>query len=157
IYLGLQANPGFLEPGGWYASRITVTLPRGISGDYWLLVVTDHEDRVFENLGESDNVTGSSGCAVTLTPPPALRAQCVTGPFSAFSGAAANVSFIVENGGDGRTLETSWYDEVYLSIDETLDVGDVRVGRFLHSGPLNAGATYAVVNQPVELPVGIEG
>lgn len=156
-YLGMQANPGFLALDGSYASSITVTLPRGISGDYQLLVVTDYNNHVFENLGESDNATASPVFSVTLTPPADLQVQSVTGPFSAFSGAPANVSYTIENAGDGRTLEASWYDDVFLSTDQTLDASDVRVGRFLHSGALNAGATYSVIMQPVDLPIGIEG
>lgn len=157
VYLGAQVNPGFLEPAGSYASSLQVTLPRGIAGDYQLIVVTDSDNRVFENQFENDNVTVSAVFPVTLTPPPDLQVQSVTGPFSAFSGGPANVSWTVVNNGTGRTLETAWFDDVYLSTNTTLDGSDLRLGTVLHTGFINAGATYSVVNRPFNLPVGISG
>jgi hypothetical protein len=157
IYLGAKVNPGFLEPAGSYASSLQVTLPRGIQGDYQLIVVTDSNNHVFENQFETDNVKASATFPVTLTPPPDLQVESVSGPFTAFSGSPAKVSWTVTNNGPGRTLETQWLDDVYLSTDTTLDAADVRLGRLVHQGVLNSGASYSVVNQPMMLPVGIAG
>ncbi|MFM9024704.1 MAG: CARDB domain-containing protein, partial [Planctomycetaceae bacterium] len=155
IRLGAQANPSYLGPGESYSSGLTVTLPRGISGGYRLIVRADDGDAVFEDASEGDN-TRSTAFTAQLTPPPDLRVTAVAAPPQAASGATMPVKWTVLNGGSGQTLETSWHDAVYLSADTTLDPGDRLLGTLQRTGRLAAGGSYTA-SLSVMLPIGVSG
>jgi hypothetical protein len=65
--LGSSPNPSYLAVGDSYSNNLTVTLPRGISGNYYFIVVTDSAN-VDETGHEDDNVAHGSATAVQLTP-----------------------------------------------------------------------------------------
>jgi hypothetical protein len=60
IPLGFLPHSGALAPGAGYSVTNTVTLPDGISGDYYIIVQTDAGNAVNEFLLEGDNTTVSS-------------------------------------------------------------------------------------------------
>jgi hypothetical protein len=132
-YLGQVANPSYLNPGDSYLNSLTVTLPQGIQGDYWFIVQTDYYNHVYEHNNEHDNVGVGPKTSVTMTPPPDLRVTEITGPDLAFSNQTVTVSWTVLNddttpGAGGRTLQTSWYDTVYLSSSPDGLVDTITLG-----------------------------
>ena len=163
-YLGEVANVSYLNSGDSYTNSLAVTLPQGIDGDYRFLVQTDDSrnfrvaDRVFEFENEGDNLGVSDISDIELTPPPDLQIS-VNAPNNAFSGELVDLSWTVTNAGDGRTLQSSWYDEVYLSRDTVLDDSDYNLGRQGHGGILYPGDSYSVsgATRQFKLPVGISG
>ena len=59
---GVYAHSGVLQPGQSYTVTQTVTLPDGISGNYYIIVQTDSSQQVNENaIGRGDGITVSSG------------------------------------------------------------------------------------------------
>ncbi|NCS52426.1 MAG: hypothetical protein GPJ23_08650, partial [Microcystis aeruginosa G13-05] len=155
-YLGDAVNPSYLNPNDSYSNSLTVTLPRGIDGNYYFLVQADVYNYVTEVGNEGDNWGSGGPTDVNLTPPPDLQVTAVNAPNGAFSGQPMNLSWTVTNAGTGRTLETAWYDRVFMSADATLDAGDRFLGDFYHSGALNAGANYTG-SATVNLPIGVAG
>ncbi|TRU69655.1 MAG: hypothetical protein EWV55_20760, partial [Microcystis viridis Mv_BB_P_19951000_S69] len=155
-YLGQAVNPSYLNPDDSYSNSLTVTLPRGIDGNYYFLVQADVYNYVTEVGNEGDNWGSGGPTDVNLTPPPDLQVTAVNAPNGAFSGQPMNLSWTVTNAGTGRTLETAWYDRVFMSADATLDAGDRFLGDFYHSGALNAGANYTG-SATVNLPIGVAG
>lgn len=156
ILLGSANNISYLDVGDSYVGHLTFTVPRGLSGDYHLLVRTDTYNQVFENNLEADNTLASALLHIALTPPPDLQVQAVQAPSQAFSGQPMALNWTITNAGDGRTLESAWYDRVYVSTDNVFDAGDLSLGLFFHAGALNAGASYTQ-NQQVTLPIGQSG
>ena len=156
VWLGTAANPSYLGVGESYASSLTVTLPRGIDGNYYFLVKTDIYTSVFEGGNENDNLGVGAPTQVHLTPPPDLQVASVQAPTQGFSGQPLTLTWQVANDGLGRTLETAWYDGVYMSNDTTLDAGDTFLGQLYHSGSLNPGESYTGTNT-VTLPTGVSG
>ncbi|TVS19950.1 MAG: hypothetical protein EA424_06450, partial [Planctomycetaceae bacterium] len=133
-YLGQVANPSYLTPGDSYLNSLTVTLPQGIQGDYWFIVKTDAGNHVYEHNNEHDNVGVGPKTRVTMTPPPDLRVTEITGPDLAFSNQTVTVSWTVLNddttpGAGGRTLQTGWFDTVYLSSSPDSLVDAINMGR----------------------------
>ncbi len=63
-----------------------------------------------------------------------------TDPTSTVAGAPVQVDYTIRNG--GGPASGSWTDAVYLSADDTWDIGDPRIAEIDHTGPLAAGATY---------------
>jgi hypothetical protein len=155
--IGSTVHSGALEPGQSYTASLPVTLPQKISGNYWLIVLTDASNAVYENVFEGDNWTTSSPLLVILTPPPDFVVDDVHGPAAALSGKSLEVEWTVRNAGAGEPFETSWYDAVYLSQSPTFDVGSSRLlGNGLRYGPLPNDATYTT-QRSFTLPVDIVG
>jgi subtilase family serine protease/methionine-rich copper-binding protein CopC/type 1 glutamine amidotransferase len=160
-YLGQVANPSYLNPNDSYVSSLTVTLPQGIQGDYWFIVQTDVNNQVYEHNRENDNIGVGPKTRVTLTPPPDLRVTNIQGPDQVFSNQTVTVTWTVLNddatpGAGGRTLQTSWYDRVYLSSSPDGMVNAFSLGTASHSGALDAGESYTR-SLPVTIPIQIEG
>lgn len=165
-HLGNVLNPSYLgtDPSNKsYTNSLTVTIPRGISGDYYFLVKTDIYNHVFENVNEGDNLGVSASTEVTLTQPPDLqvvRYDDNTGDYvssvvapGGYSGGLMDITWTVTNRGPGGTREGGWYDRIYMSEDNTLG-GDRELGVFWHSGILPAGDSYTRT-ESVRLPIGI--
>lgn len=144
IYLGRAANPAYLAVGDSYRNSLTVTLPRGIDDDYYILIKTDATLRVNERDSEGDNLGVSEVMTVQLSPPADLEVTNILSPTQVFSGQPFSVTWTVANNGTGPTRESSWNDRVYLSLDNVLDGSDHLLGSATHEGALAAGATYTV-------------
>ena len=156
IPLGEVTNASYLNPGESYSNRLAVTLPQGIDDNYTFIVQTDYTNQVFELESEGDNLGASEAVDVNLTPPPDLQVTSVNAPTNAFSGEPVSLSWTVTNAGPGRTLETRWFDEIYLSTDEVWDGQDYSLGRQNHSGILYSGESYSATRS-FTLPTGISG
>ncbi len=82
---------------------------------------------------------------------PDLRVVKVEAPATAESGQHVEIAWTVENAGGAGTSVPRWYDDLYLSTDDTFDpprsggagqVGDVRVHRAENATALEAGKQY---------------
>ncbi len=160
-YLGQVPNPSYLNPGDSYLNSLTVTLPQGIQGDYWFIVKTDAGNHVYEHNNEHDNVAVGPRTSVTMTPPPDLRVTEITGPDLAFTNQTVTVGWTVLNdgttpGAGGRTLQTGWFDTVYLSSAPDVLADAVNLGRVWRSGVLNPGESYTQ-HLAVTIPVHLSG
>ncbi|WYM00653.1 MAG: Calx-beta domain-containing protein [Gloeotrichia echinulata CP02] len=155
-YLGQASNVSYLNVGESYTNSLTAKLPRGIDSNYYFLVKTDANNNVFEFDNENDNFGVGGPTDVDLTPPPDFQVTAVNAPAQGFSGQPLNLTWTVTNQGTGKNLETSWYDEVFMSADDVLDGVDRSLGKFYRSGTLNAGTGYNV-SQTVTLPIGVSG
>ncbi len=157
IDLGIVVNPNYLAAGESYQNSRTISIPKGLNGDYYFLVKTDAYNHVFEDQFEGDNVIASNLIHIDLTPPPDLRVDMVEAQNLAFSGQPMTVSWTVSNHGDGRTVETGWYDRVVMSEDAVLGNADDRnMGDFWHSGALDSKESYSVTKS-ITLPIGVVG
>lgn len=151
-FLGDAENPAYLPAGEGYNAALTVRLPRGIDGTYYLLVEADARGQVFELGRDANNRTASAAFTITLTPPPDLKVTGVVAPTTTFSGQPTTVSWAVTNAGPA-TEETGWADEVFLSADDRVDGSDRSLGRVIRSGALAKDGTYTaslVVATPLE-------
>lgn len=155
-FLGHAPNQAYLAPGEAYASGALVTIPRSLNGTHYIFVKSDYANYVFENLDENDNITMSGPVFINLTPPPDLRVGAINPPLNAFSGSGVQISYAITNYGLGQTLETAWWDRVYLSTNTTIDGNDHLIGSVQHVGGLEPGAGYRVTNS-VGLPTGVIG
>lgn len=54
-YLGFKTHNGLLAANQEYTETITLKIPRKIFGNFFIIVVTDATNNVYENLGENDN------------------------------------------------------------------------------------------------------
>ena len=155
-YLGQVDNPSFLNEGEHYRNSLTSTMPKGISGNYYFIIKTDGNNAVDEYGDEGDNQTVSDPVLITMTPVPDLFVTTVTAPGNVFSGTEISVNWAVTNRGAGRTLESVWRDNVYLSSDTVLDGSDWYMGTKDHSEKMEPNDDYAT-SLKVKLPTGVAG
>ncbi|MBE9216279.1 carboxypeptidase regulatory-like domain-containing protein, partial [Plectonema cf. radiosum LEGE 06105] len=142
--LGRLNHSGVLDAGESYTATQDVTLPVGVSGDFYFFIRTDSSDSVFESVFELNN-TGFDETLTTinLTPPPDLEVESVNVPTVARAGDKLTINYRVTNFGATETPDNYWTDSFYLSVDDKFDVeSDVVLGSIGHFGKLDAGASY---------------
>ena len=143
-----------VENGQDYTRTEGVTLPALADGNYWLFVVTDANDSVYENEDEDNNVRRSSNQVRIVHPD--LQVSSITVPASLNSGTEVAVQWTVENRSEGTTQTDRWLDKVYLSSDPIADASDLLLGQWQREGGLATGASYSA-ELAVTLPNGIHG
>ena len=134
------AHTGVLAPGQSYTVTPTVTLPDGISGDYYLILFTDSTNVVNEGPLEGDNTTVSpSTFHINLAPYPDLRVQnlAATGPDASDT---FHVTWNTANTGNGP-VTGNWHEKIVVTSVATSTV--VFSSEPSVTGPLAAGANLA--------------
>lgn len=91
----------------------------------------------------SSTSTSTSSTSTTSTLPAADLVPTVFSlPPAVGAGASVSVSWTIENQGTA-SARPQWSDAVYLSADETLDAGDVRVGLATQTAAVAVGGSYS--------------
>ncbi|MDH3460422.1 MAG: hypothetical protein OEM00_05480, partial [Burkholderiaceae bacterium] len=149
--LGSAGHLGQMAKDASYGRSIEVTLPQGISGQWYLNVSTGGP---FEFIYTNNNTGSSLAVPVQLSPSPDLKVKpdSVTVPTTAQEGAVVDVSWTVLNDGEARA-DGQWQDTVQLV--DTLD-NTVVLGNFTYDRGLDAGKEYTRTEQ-VRLPSKIQG
>src|SRR5262249_34570933 len=123
VQLGGVGHSGALEVGASYDGSIVVTLPRFISGQYFLTVWTDANNSVYEtalstnvNPDAPADIEGSNFKAtpfsVFLTPAADLEVTDARAPPSGVGGQDVTISWTVENKGAVTTNRDRWADAI---------------------------------------------
>ncbi len=146
-----------LESNGHRDTTITVTIPTLAAGDRVLHVWTDATNVLYEHTDESNNTYLGPEILVEAYPPVDLSATVLTTPSSASSGQAISVGWTVQNIGSAQTLASSWQDEIYMSLDQTLTPEtDILIANVRRNGVLSPSASYSKV-QDLTIPNGMSG
>ena len=135
-------SPSSLDSGGVYSRTRSFVIPNGLSGDYYLIVKTNQNNKI-SNETSTNNNTAYKAVHINLTLAPDLVATGFTSPSTFFAGEQIKVHFIIENQGVGVTPASAWQDRVYLSSSATLSSGRVHIGSFNRSDTLGVGQSYS--------------
>jgi len=150
--LGFVKHNDVLEPDGLsLESALSITLPRGASGDYYIIIYTDSSqpDHVFEREFENNAFVSEKSISIKLTPPADLQVADIILPQNGLESSLVDWKFSIVNKGE-LSAQGSWYDTLYLSKDQQWDVYDHRILRVFHEGEIKKGDHYTVtVNQKV--------
>jgi subtilase family serine protease len=158
IYLGAVQRSAELAPGETYDVAASFMLDEELAGTFYVLVKTDSTARLDEDGNEANNATASAAPSeIALQPAVDLVVTDVTPPAGAVSGQTFELSWTVQNQGPGTAGPRSWFDSVYLSLDQNLDPSaDHYVGFFNRPSELAAGASYTQTVD-IQTPQGIAG
>ncbi|AFY39930.1 RHS repeat-associated core domain protein [[Leptolyngbya] sp. PCC 7376] len=142
-------HSGRLDPETTYENSVSLTLPNEVSGEYFIFVVTDSNNAVFEldDVAEGSNADVSPNLVsqtITITSQPAdLVISDANTPATAEAGQATRVEWTVTNEGTGDTSVTSWVDRVIISDNDILgDEDDQILATFNQTGLLDVGESY---------------
>ncbi len=115
-----QGSP--LAPGASFTLTREVTLPTIISGDFFIKVEADSNDRVSEFGFEGNNIgVSDETVSITQTPPVDLVATALSATGEALPGHAVTLNYEAANFGAPPQSSISWVDAIYLSADGTFD------------------------------------
>lgn len=151
------ALSGYLQPDSTYSNAQPVKIPLDYSGIYWIHVLTDRANSGIEFLENNNSGTVTVPLVVTLTPPPDLEPYHINFPPAAVSGQPVAIGFEVRNNAAANYPgQSSWYDEVFISLSPVFDEKAVSVGKQYHTGGIAPGGSYPV-SRVITLPQGISG
>ncbi|MCB1090441.1 MAG: Ig-like domain-containing protein, partial [Verrucomicrobiae bacterium] len=158
VLLGSSIHSGGLAIGATYTTTVTVTLPALITGDYYVLVVTDAAESVVEGAAEGNNTGASTLFSVSLPPSPDLTVDSVSSQTLLIGDPVdITVTWTVSNQGAAAGTDVSWTDRVILSRDSIVGDGDdIVIGEFFHTGLLPPGSSYTA-EEIILLPPALEG
>ncbi len=157
IRLGIFHEKQDINDGASYTKTVSVKIPDTVFGNYYVFVVTDELDRVYEHAAENNNTGRSELVNIILTPPVDLVVPKVDVPAEAVSGEKVAISWRIENGGGSTTGSTHWQDSIFLSPTKTFnDKTAIRLGTTGNRLPLEAGEGYNTFID-LELPAKITG
>ena len=140
-FLGSAGFGGTLAAGQSAQLSATVSLRQEVAGPYYIAVVPDYLEQVIE-AGNTRLAALSSQATQILTPDLAVE-LVQSSATSAEFGQQFNVTWTVENTGDGTAIGT-WSDKLYLSPQPTLGSSATFLATQPEglNSPLAAGASY---------------
>ncbi len=143
---------GRLAGGESYSIDRIVTLPSGLTGTRYLIVVTDG----FNAQPESDETNNTIVQAIALSAPDLAVGNVVVGPNPVENGETFTVSYTVTNIGTAPA-DRAWAEFVILSVDTFIgNSDDITVGYVNHTTALAAGESIDR-EFSIQMPWGISG
>lgn len=116
---------------------------RIVEGTYYIFLVADYENSLFEKDGEANNVFLMPQPIAVSVQAADLQVSRVVAPAAATAGTAVTVSWTVINAGPRATYEAFWQDGLYLSDDEVFNpAGDIELAVVPRSAALVPGQSY---------------
>ena len=156
VYLGSATHSGGLRAGKAYENSVNFALGAQLSGEYFVVVLTDYNNNVFE-LNNSNNIASSAASVMVTAQIADLQVSNLTLAEGVEAGVPTQVEWTVENKGTGRTLTDSWRDRIILSTDAVLgNADDIQLAEVARTGVLAVGDTYTQ-QATVEVPFETEG
>lgn len=140
--VGSVYRAGPMNNGQSYSISQDVTLPPGLSGQYYFIVRTDSTNRIYERENENNNITASNPMLISLLPPVDLVAGSIVLPVNGIPGQNASITYTVTNS-SSQAVQGRWSDTLYLSKDPVWDINDRLFAKHTQSGPLNPGDSYS--------------
>ncbi|MEM2990266.1 MAG: CARDB domain-containing protein, partial [Halobacteria archaeon] len=169
LFLGEINHTGSLGIGQSYEVTRTYNLPRGITGPYYIFILTDVPRRADQRgsvieANEGNNASPSQIPMLIEIPPPSdLQVDWITVPEKAVSGEEITIEWSVSNKGTEPAIGF-WADAVFLSSDGIWDLGDRLIGSYELLGPsgrpisrtLKPGESY-IGKLTASLPIALPG
>ncbi|HRY31771.1 MAG TPA: CARDB domain-containing protein [Bacteroidales bacterium] len=105
-----------LQPGDSLFQSLLLTVPDGIQGDFYIYVVSDIHNTIFEGSGETNNTARTpDSFYVSLTPWPDLVGTVLELPDTLTAGFLYTVQYTVQNAGPGILQGKTWKEQFIFS------------------------------------------
>ncbi len=127
--------------GDSYTASATLQLPYGREGTFYVFVVADSNQAVYEQNPGDAIAYDATALVIQPTPPADLVAGTVTIPANAVPGENITVGYQVTNNGT-NPADGAWNDSLYLSPTQTFSASDPLLGTVTENRDLPAGDSY---------------
>ena len=114
-----------LEVDAQYGRSSSSSVPHGIEGNWYILLLTDRSNKVGNDVARQNNKV-IHPVHISLSPSPNLTAETLEGPNNATAGQEVPINYAVKNTGVVSTGGQMWIDAVYLSNSTDLS-GDQNI------------------------------
>ena len=144
VAIGSVRHDGSLAPGASYGASLTAALPDNVSGPYYVIVISDVSQQVYNAGNDAGRIASSPSLTnVELSTIGDLATSNVVAPATGVTGQNASppIQWVVKNVG-ASNVQGNWIDAIYLSSDGVFDGNDKLIARVQHSGGLAAGGQY---------------
>ena len=142
IPIGFLDRASNLAAAQSYSATANLMIPQGLGGSYYVFIVTDATNRVYERALEGNNLgISSQAISISHAPPADLVVGSITIPANGTLGQTASISFTITNAGQ-NLARGGWYDAIYISSDSVWDIDDGYFGRVLRSADVPANTSY---------------
>lgn len=155
--IAIIPHSGNLTPNAEYTISQNISLPNSLeNGIYYLYVVTDYNNDVFEYLYDSNNTVRSTN-SITITKPDLSILQ-ITAPSTLIEGYPFTISYVLENSGEG-TIE-NWNIHDRISVTQNANLSSLTTIATVNNNELNIQPNQTVtVNyngiMPNDIPEGV--
>ena len=159
LYLGNLKTDKLMSLNDTAHCQMDITLPTEASGNYYMYVMTDIENTLYEGLGENNNIARSVSIThIQPLPTADLQVTQVIMPATIALGDSYPISYTVINLGDTTTNVGEWQDYFYLSQDSIFNVANAYpIGTVTITTPLERNTQYTTmptITIPNELAAG---
>ncbi|MBQ8761172.1 MAG: right-handed parallel beta-helix repeat-containing protein [Bacteroidales bacterium] len=148
VLVGMVENYGVLDVNSLYTKTINIPIPANVMTAQYIYVVLDSDNEVFEYVGENNNVYQSPLLDVVVYDCD-LEATSITCANTLQWGTTTSFSFEVTNKGTKPTTSSTYYQAIYLSMDEIPDASDIELkkitGNRLEGGASQSGSVDIVI------------
>ncbi len=142
VMLDVKSYNVTLLPNDSIDNQMTVNIPNGISGNFYIFIHTNYDQAVYEGGMTSDNKTKGASILITLAPWADLQLKNLIIADSLTPGENYTVSFDVKNNGNTSINGSSWTDKLYISTYPDFDTTATLLSTFIHSQVLDTAVTY---------------
>ncbi|WP_198080418.1 CARDB domain-containing protein, partial [Acinetobacter calcoaceticus] len=152
--LGSVQHLGYLAASDSYEHSLTITLPDGLSGNYYLNVGTNIGSSVFEFIHNDNNQKTGLAVPIQLAEYPDLVVTNITLPDTATENSEVEFTWTVTNQGS-KNANGSWTDSLRLiSLDGSKPA--ISLGNYTYTQGLESGKSYSRTEK-LRLPSRLEG
>ncbi|HOY32570.1 MAG TPA: CARDB domain-containing protein [Bacteroidales bacterium] len=156
VFLGEKVCNGTLHPGDTMPNQLSVEIPEGLQGNYYVHVYTDYGDGIDEAINENNNIADFM-IHLNIGTWADLQVMNIQIPDSAEAGNNIPLNFIVKNAGAKNITGKTWIDKVFISSIPIWDPGSSSHLRSLAASfSVAADSTYSIVSD-INLPAGLAG
>lgn len=115
-------SQGILQHDSTYTASVVLSVPSQLFGRYYIHIVTDARQQVYESTFENNNHLNSDSLIIYLTPPPDYVVQNFNTPVIASRSEIINADWTIKNIGAIRLpADSVWFDGLYVAPDSTFD------------------------------------
>jgi hypothetical protein len=142
VSLSVKSYNATLLPGDSINNQMTVNIPNGVSGNFYIFIHTNFNQNIYEGGNNADNKNKGPGIHITLAPWADLQLKNLVVPDSLTPGENFAASFTVKNIGNTSINGISWTDKLYISSSADFDTTAILLSTYLHSQQLDTGISY---------------
>lgn len=156
-FLNNVIHTGAVGANSTYTETLTQAIPNTLTGDFFVIVVSDFGNDVFESVFEDNNSLVSEAAVTFQSLPADLVITNVTAPAAATNGEVITIDWTVRNEGIGDTIIDQFIDSIRSTTNDVIgDIDDRQLAQLRH-GPRLAPGESVTISQVVQVPDDAQG
>ncbi len=140
--LGIKNYSTSLLSGDSIVNQMNISIPNGISGNYYIFIHTNYNQTVYEGGLINDNKNKGTQLTISLSPWVDLQLLSLNVPDTLTPGETYSINFSIKNNGTKQGSGLLWTDKLYISQSPDFDSSALLLSSFTQSQNLNINSSY---------------